>query len=97
MWIPGHKDIKENELDNGTAREALFRPLTATATWYEKDLHKYKKQSIEQEIRNVTETSEWYKKINQPKTHGQRKINRETIMKFIRLTLGRTSITHKSR
>ena len=102
IWIPGHCKISGNEFADQTAKLATKSPLISTININERDLtthiriiHK------ENHLPLWFQTSHWYQNINKTKSNikhflkfHDEDINRIDQIKFERLRLGHTNLTH---
>lgn len=102
IWVPGHTNIVGNNLADQAAKQAHQSPVTSTDNYNLLDIknhikqHFYNKQRLEWNL-----TNDWYKNTNYTKTHiidflqkTKKTPTRLDIIKFERLRLGHTKITH---
>lgn len=102
IWVPGHNNIVGNSLADQSAKQAHRSPVTSTENFNLLDIknhikqHFYNKQLLEWNL-----TNDWYKNVNYTKTNitdflqkTNKKPSRLDIIKFERLRLGHTKITH---
>ena len=99
LWLPGHCNITGNEYADQAAKYATTAPVYATRNIDHKDLNKFifnHYRTLDREL-TFNSTSDWYKTINTDRKYIRDvplNSNRSDFVKFTRLRLGHTRITH---
>lgn len=100
LWAPGHCNIKGNEFADITAKNAAASPVLTTSNFDHIDLHNYIHSHYYQIDRNLifNSSSNWYRAMNRDRKPilnvFPTNMNRSDTVKFTRLRLGQTKITH---
>lgn len=100
LWLPGHCNIQGNEFADSTAKNAAMSPVLTTPNLDYKDLNSHIHKYYYTTDRNLTfnTCSTWYRNINSERkfvlNDFTSKLSRHETIKFIRLRLGHTKITH---
>ena len=102
-WIPGHAQIKGNEIADAAAKYASYSPTEKTPNFNIKDINTYIKTHYKtKQNETFSKTSDWYRRININKLStkhflncNNESLNRFDFIKFERLRLGHTKITHE--
>lgn len=100
LWVPGHCKINGNEYADQAAKDAVNAPVFGTANLDQKDLGKFicdYYRNIARE-RNFNASTDWYRTINKDRKTIRDSmfpdISRLDAVKYTRLRLGHTRITH---
>jgi len=102
LWIPGHTNITGNDTADAAAKEAHLFPQFYENNYNNKDTQLFIKQKFKKQFASLWEnTSDHYKLINPNKLSlknyniKENNFNRQDLVKFSRLRLGHSKLTHE--
>lgn len=102
IWVPGHSQISGNDFADNIARKANEFPILKSNNFNMNDIKNKLSLKTQRDKNNIWESSNtWYKNVNPGKTslftwlQQNKDIKRLDFIKFSRLRLGHTKLSHR--